>query len=934
MLRSQEIRPVLEEGIDRKVMMQLRERFLEVNRGRLARCLEAMSSRQQRVLRLLPLLFHVNHPLFPGYVSAATPAGLHGFEPEAELLAEAQTLCRSFAYKENRTRSGRNIGPSRIHGLFLMGSLGSLAHAENSDLDVWVCHDSGLSPASLCELERKCELISAWAAEQGTEAHFFVIDPARFGRGEDDVPLSAEHCGSSQHYLLLDEFYRSAIWLGGRVLTWWLVPPYEEHRYEDYVRILLERRFIRAEELLDLGHLGRIPPAEFLGAGLWQLYKGIASPYKALLKLLLTEVYASQHPRVDCLGLRFKQAVYQNRLELDALDPYLQVYRLIEEYLRGRAEPERLELVRRALYFKVDKPLSRPPSGAQKSWQRVLFEQLAGEWGWDEAQLVRLDRRSGWKVAEVSRERRALVSELTYSFRFLSQFARQQQVASSLGRRDLAIIGRKLYAAFERKPGKVELVNPGISPDMAEEALTLVCHTEAGGERLWSLYRGSLSLRQCEDFAPLKRGREPVALLAWCHRNGLIDSGTRLSLHPGDSALSEGEVAGLLGSLRQVLPLPLPRVPDEAWLLPATPQRILLLANAGLDPAELPGADSLTENPAAAENRVSTLDQVTLNSWNELLVLRYEGAQALADCLLDYLRDERPAPVLRAACHCRHRDPRVPRRLEALFGALREQLQSQPGSRYLINLGGRFQLFDLTPGQLGQHELADRQALVEHLGQLRHVWSPLRLDDQALPAGDELRLILTQGKPGRLQLFYRVEDEEAELTVLDERNTLWRQRQAFRDVQTLLTPLWRFLQAVLFRRAAHLPLQRGAELEISLHELVASGSGGALRLESRQPPRSGPEDAFYEVQAIIEPGDGDRSQVTLYCNGREFSSLEYGDALYSEVARDILGRRRHAERYPCYLTDLSAGEAPHTVQSLRHKVRLEVALNQALARLY
>ena len=104
MTRTQHIHLVLEEGIDRKVLATLRTRFLAVNAARLERALAAMSTRQQQVLKLLPLLFHVNHPILPGYISATTPAGLANFEPDAEQLAEAQRLSRSFAYKPVRGR--------------------------------------------------------------------------------------------------------------------------------------------------------------------------------------------------------------------------------------------------------------------------------------------------------------------------------------------------------------------------------------------------------------------------------------------------------------------------------------------------------------------------------------------------------------------------------------------------------------------------------------------------------------------------------------------------------------------------------------------------------------------------------------------------------------------------------------------------------------
>jgi len=341
MTHSFEIRPDLDEGIDRKVLSQLRNRFLTLNAGRLGRANEGLSTRQQSVLALLPLFFHVNHPLLPGYVSSATPAGVSNYEPDAQALAEAQRLTRSFSYKPRR---GNPSQP--IHGIFLMGSLGTLAQADQSDMDVWICHDANLSPEAVLELRKKCQALETWAATMGAEAHFFLIDPQRFVLGERDAQLSGDDCGTTQHYLLLDEFYRTAIWLAGRTPIWWLVPVYEEARYAEYTHTLLSKRFIREDEVLDLGNMSHIPPGEFIGAGLWQLFKGIESPYKSVLKLLLIEAYASEHPQVQCLSMRLKKEVFANRVNLDELDPYMMVYRRIEEYLLARGfRPVRIKAV-------------------------------------------------------------------------------------------------------------------------------------------------------------------------------------------------------------------------------------------------------------------------------------------------------------------------------------------------------------------------------------------------------------------------------------------------------------------------------------------------------------------------------------------------------------------------------------------------------------
>ncbi|MBT2338156.1 MULTISPECIES: class I adenylate cyclase [Pseudomonas] len=945
MTRNHEIRPDLDEGIDRKVLSQLRARFLKLNSVRMERALEGLSSRQQGVLTLLPLFFHVNHPLLPGYVSGSTPAGLSNYEPDASVLAEAQRLTRSFSYKP---RHGTNP-PRPILGLFLMGSLGTLAQADQSDMDVWVCHGPDLSDDELAELRRKCQLLEAWAATQGAEAHFFLIDPARFVRGDRDNQLSSDDCGTTQHYLLLDEFYRTAIWLAGRTPIWWLVPVYEEDNYEQYTHTLLSKRFIRADETLDLGHLAYIPPGEFIGAGLWQLFKGIDSPYKSVLKLLLTEVYASEHPNVRCLSLRFKQAVFANRLDLDELDPYMVVYRRLEEYLNARGEPERLELIRRALYLKVNRKLTG--QGRSSGWQRVLLERLAREWGWDPRQLALLDSRSQWKVRQVSHERRALVNELTHSYRFLTQFARTEKTVSLINKRDLNVLGRRLYAAFERKADKVEVINPGIAPDLAEDTLTLVQspNKKEPGQNQWGLYNGSLNALEWENFAPIKRSRELLELLTWCHRNGVIDSSTRLALHPGSSDLSEFELFNLLGSLQQSIALPLGTVDEEQLLRASVPGEVLILVNVGVDPLKhhrdlnilmtTERTDSLSY-AGVRENLVLTLDQVTLNSWNEVLVNRFDGEHALLDCLRDYLNDlpaTQRQPHLQVRCFCHNRAQFIARRVEEVFETAQTLLLSKLNYRYLLQVQQHYHVLELVPGQVNHVALGSQSALMDYLGEELTAYSPLHLDSMALEDHD-LALVLPMGQPECIQVFYRVNEDDADLYVLDELNALWQQRLPYHDEHSLLVPLQRFLQSVLYRRDALLPMDAAQPLtlETLYYQLLPPGNGRARRIEARQAPQTPENKPFYDVQAIIGKATHGQVHVTLYCDQQEFSELEHGDQLFRVVAREIVGQRREAQRYRCYITDLDlsglVGDgACSSNLYLRYKADLERALNEALA---
>ncbi len=937
----------IDDGIDRKDLSRLRQRFLSVNNDRLLRANLKQSTRQQFVLRLIPLLLHVNHPLLPGYVSGTTPAGLSAYEPSAELIQDAQSLARSFIYKP--PRGYQVVQP--LHGLFLMGSLGSVAYAENSDMDFWLCHSAELTARQLQELRKKCDLLQEWAASLGAKIYLFLIEPQQFAQGSgDEKQLSLDDCGTTQHYLLLDEFYRTAIWLAGRTPLWWWVPVHEEHRYAEYCQILLAKRFVRSEDVLDLGCVAHIPASEFVGAGMWQLYKGIESPYKSLLKLLLIEVYAAEQPNVECLSLSFKRAIYANQTNSDDVDAYVMLYRRLEAYLLERNELERLELVRRCFYLKVGKRLTLSRTQREKSWQRLLLEKITQSWGWSEALLGNLDRRNQWKIAETQQERRLLVNELMYSYRFLSQFARQMQVMQAINARDLAVLGRRLYAAFERKAGKVEYLNPGIAPDLSEDTLTLVqCVNNESEQASWGLFHGSLTGQEWRDHSPLKRTKELLSVLAWAHLNGVIDESSRVSLITSDSDLSELELQGILKSLRRALSLPFTSVDEETLLAASYPKKVVLLVNVGVDP--LPKHSQANVHMASEqvdalgfsglrENLVLSIDQVTLNSWNELLVSRYTGSSALLQCLTTLLNEcagYALMPQIQVNCFCRNRAASIVQRVEQVVAQVFSSAYLASDSRYLLQIEQQYHVLEWRAGRAGHMSFTDAAELIEYLSQEQAQYIRWRVDEFALQ-GHALKFILPVGRVDALQVFYRVHGQQAQLYVLDERNGLWQHSQPFIDEQTLLMPLQRFLSSLLYRQTITESFAGSqaavTPLSINYHRIYPDGTGSPQLIERRQWRESALEHAFYAVQVIYEE-DG---MHTLYCNHQEFSELEYGAKLYHYVARYILGMRRTAERYPCYITDIDVSKVlPHdsvqTMHFLQRKTVLEKRLNEALQKL-
>lgn len=139
------------------------------------------------------------------------------------------------------------------------------------------------------------------------------------------------------------------------------------------------------------------------------------------------------------------------------------------------------------------------------------------------------------------------------------------------------------------------------------------------------------------------------------------------------------------------------------------------------------------------------------------------------------------------------------------------------------------------------------------------------------------------------------------------------------------------------RREARLPLDDlgQAALDIQYAQLLPGGPGKARSIEARVAPQEGSDQPYYEVQAIIQAGVGGAAHVTLYCDQQEFSELEHGPQLYAVVARQIIGQRRGAGKYRCYITDLDLSELLDdrlgaTQVYLSYKRVLEQALNEGL----
>ncbi|MFH4436969.1 class I adenylate cyclase [Vibrio diabolicus] len=637
------------------------QRLDNLNQQRVDRALALMDSQSQQVFHLIPALLNYNHPVIPGYYDADVPFGVHGL---------ALNSIQQQFIDDIQLAIGQPLKTAEkpaILGLYTMGSTSSIGQSTSSDLDIWVC----ISPDMDCDerelLTNKCLLITDWAQSQGVEANFFLMDEERF-RSNHSEEMTGDNCGSSQHLLLLDEFYRSAVRIAGQRLLWQIVPPEMEECYDEYVSQLCSEGYIDCSEWIDFGKLNRIPAEEYFGSNLWQLYKSIDSPYKSVLKAILLETYSWEYPHTQLLSIDTKRRFFAHEPDLYGMDAYYLMLEKVTRYLERIQDDTRLDLVRRCFYLKTHEKLSREPDVGSVAWRREALSDMIAKWDWDASVVAELDDRRNWKVEQVKVVHHALLDALMQSYRNLIQFARRNDITSAISPQDISILARKLYAAFEVLPGKVTLLNPQISPDLHEPDLSFIEVKDGGVNKSgWYLYKQPLIAHRILGQPYLEHHEYLSKLVSWAFFNGLITESTRLHAVVREAQLDIDKFYQMVSDLRNTFALRKRRPTMQALASPCEISQLAMFINFENDPtSELSGrslkvdvknTDIFSFGPEH-KNLVGSVDLVYRNSWHEVRTLHFKGETAMLDALKTILgkmhQDALPPESVDVFCYAKN----------------------------------------------------------------------------------------------------------------------------------------------------------------------------------------------------------------------------------------------------------------------------------------
>lgn len=971
------------DDLDHKKILR---KFLRLNSLKLERTKASLKQRQVEFLQLLPLLFHINHPSLPGFVSSQCPAGIAKYNPDKDTIRCARKISKSFEYKRRAYRQ------YDIHALYFMGSTGTIAYSDKSDFDVWVCHREDLSNLELKELQQKNERISKWCLEFNLEVNFFLIHTDNFRQGKIDK-LSSESSGTTQHLLLLEEFYRTSMLLAGRYPIWWLVPPQFEADYDEYVENISHKRLLNKYDFLNFGSINHIRAEEFYGATLWHIYKGIDSPYKSILKLLLMESYAKEYPDINLLCLQFKQLVYQNdKPDIDQLDPYIMMMDKITVHLREENSLKRLELARQCLYLKVNESLTELKNVTSHEWRKKIMHKLVAQWQWKQPQLILLDDRNNWKIQEVSKEHKNIIEALTFSYRKLSDFFRYQNKDIRISKRDLHILGRKLYAAFEKKAGKIEIISQDRDIKIHEAHVSLypITHdkkSKTSSEHGWALYVGAFNSIDNKTPAPAKKSTHLLKLICWGFFNRVISSQTNFILSKEIKVLTIREIKQIIEMLETVFPDALPGYAAiDALIKPAQLDENILFLNIGIDPFlthHSIGTQIATNQTNALnygsmhENLLMTIDQVMLNSWREVMTYHFAGEIGLIECLCQYVKWNNEIEIAQAlkkpkqptlvCCFSSVRGEAISRCIKQLFKNVLNAFHGKESAlktRYLFVIEQSFYLLWLEDSGPKYQKIPDQKELIRELSYPQANFHSLIMDS-GFNEFKVLKLIFSQNKENHIQLFYQNHRKTADIYIIDERGSLYHQSTTIENNNIHINHFILFLDSIINRLSysscylngsfegdldssliaslSDLDAAIDAEVDLKLEVFeIQKQSPGQLLLEEQFSKLQNLPAQFFRIQVITDLNkDGSRRYI-IYANEKEFNSFEYGRGIYKKVAEEVIKARRNKQRYPIYITDidlsteLKEAETSHGIQAtqlLKFKQEIERRLNQAIKNL-
>ncbi|SMF01161.1 class I adenylate cyclase [Desulfovibrio gilichinskyi] len=520
------------------------EKFAENNERRASWAEEKLDAKAKDFFKILPALIHTDK-FEKGLklASAPVPAQIAGYT----LSPEAASILEELFPKIEQESPSEGFIP--ILTILTIGSVGTIAQTPASDLDCWVCCDFSLSSAANRDLlKNKLNLIEEWAMHEfSVEVHFFLMDVQDVKDNNFGIS-DAESSGSAQGAILKEEFYRSALLIAGKPPLWWFTPANANDKIyqtaKKRVAALKGQNFA-----VDLGNVPRIPGEEFFGASLWQIVKGVKSPFKSIMKFGLLERYTSG-TKAPLLCEAIKKNILEGRRDLRHIDPYMLMYQELAFFYNSQSEFKNAWLTGMALRLKcgmlegnnTDKVPERPEEKELNEFTANISKQSA------ESKKQTDDSITDFKSVLNLGEQINLFMINTYK-----KIRKEQDRFSgvSISPEDLTKLGRKISANYTKRQFKVaRLCLPGPKKHFFNNIIV-----SRPNAKKWILNGESLDESGSRNvITEIKSSPTLSPMLVWLVLNKLYDSSIKIKMDLSASPVRDRDIRSLFTELKKFFP--------------------------------------------------------------------------------------------------------------------------------------------------------------------------------------------------------------------------------------------------------------------------------------------------------------------------------------------------------------------------------------------
>lgn len=749
--------------------------FQAHNRARISRLTELAPHKQAIFFRLLPLLFHINHKLLPGYISDDCPVGIMDYQPDNEALHAAVSLNRNFSYRRKALRR------YALRGVYLINPTGQIRYPEPARFELWLVHPATLKAEQVGLLQDKLEAIRQWAATLGIDLTCRLLDELQC---RNETISAAER----------EQFYIQGLCIAGSAPLWWLITSDELASYPQIAERLLSQRGLTQISLLDFGAPSPVNAETLFHEASHTLKKALDGDILPLLDLVFLRHQLSQFPNIIALSQCYKKRVEQGESDSMRVEPAS--LKLFEIIRFGASDEQRL--ARQAFYFTCSERLSQQVKHPPFAWRRHSLQGLVNDWDWSIETLKSEDNRLYWDYNQRQQWWEMLLPEFQQFFEDLQHFG-SQHLSLDAAASELKALSRLLSLQSTENASVIEQLPVGLQTSEGPDQLFLYRFNE---QTEWKL--SSIALTDPKQQG-LKQHASLVYLVAWAVRNHILTPQSWLRVSDQHHQITIQLVLELSQALlKSGLPMTQSVRSDRDLLQAEHAQQFMLLANLHTHGVAPPSGQvqmaSLNNDPlsytASRQNLVNSLDLLIFSNHGKWHHYHYQGSEAVTSALSTLLNWQPDSQLVSPAlCWCATGffGQSISRRIQSLSESVLTHFHYHPQQgRYLLPLGNRLAQLQWQNGNCQTSLFALEKRLDQALVEEKKVYLPTRLDNYLDP-DKLLNSLLLYQQSQTVSLFAHRQTETTDVYVVDELGRLQQfTYPAFTESQ-ILAQLKRFL---------------------------------------------------------------------------------------------------------------------------------------------